>query len=139
MMLLDTSVVIPAVRGTGSDALQRLITALHSEDFVRARVTELELLQGARDEAEWTRLQTFLAAQEIIDPSASVWREAARIRFDLRRKGMTITSVLDCCIAQMALERDLILVHDDSDFEMIATVRPLKQQRLSGLEPFVAG
>ena len=139
MMLLDTSVVIPAVRREGASSLQRLIDALQGEDFAVSRVAEMELLQGARDETEWSRLQTFLAAQEFIDLSSTVWREAARIRFELRRKGMTISSVLDCCIAQSALERDLTLVHNDSDFETIATIRPLKQLRLRGLEPFLAG
>ena len=139
MMLLDTSVVIPAVRTKGASALQKLLDALQGEDFTLSRVTELELLQGARDEIEWSRLQTFLAAQEFIELSNAVWRDAARIRFELRRNGMTITSVLDCCIAQCALEHDLTLVHNDSDFETIATIRPLKQVRLPGLEPIVAG
>jgi predicted nucleic acid-binding protein len=139
MMLLDTSVVIPAVRREGASSLQRLIDALQGEDFAVSRVTEMELLQGARDEIEWSRLQTFLAAQEFVELSIAAWQEAARIRFELRRKGMTISSALDCCIAQSALERDLTLLHNDSDFEAIATIRPLKQLRLRGLEPVVAG
>lgn len=133
MILLDTSVLIPAVRGTGSEPLQRLVTALQGQDFAITRVTELELLQGARDEDEWSRLQTFLAAQEILDPGHTMWLEAARIRFELRRKGVTIASVLDCCIAQIAMARGLLLVHNDSDFEKITGIRPLKQQRLSAL------
>jgi hypothetical protein len=30
----------------------------------------------------------------------------------------------------MAMEQDLTLLHNDRDFETIATVRPLKQQRV---------
>ncbi len=52
--------------------------------------------------------------------------EAARINFDCRRKGMTVRSAVDCFIAQLVLEEDGILLHDDDDFEKIRSVRPLK-------------
>jgi predicted nucleic acid-binding protein len=38
---------------------------------------------------------------------------------------------MDCLIAQTALENDLVLLHDDSDFNRIAEVCPLAIYRLS--------
>ncbi len=130
MMLLDSSVVVPVTRGKGDDKLKRLVDAIGTEDFYLSRFTELELLQGARDGADWARLVGFLDAQEFIGLQDNGWRDAAAIYFELRRKGVTVGSVIDCCIAQTAMERGLILVHDDGDFEQILTVRPLKLLRV---------
>ena len=59
-----------------------------------------------------------------------VWDCAARIYFDLKQMGRTIRSTLDCCIAQLCLEHEAMLLHNDRDFDAIATVRPLKHLRL---------
>lgn len=48
------------------------------------------------------------------------------VLIDCRRKGLTIRSSIDCFIAQLVLEEDGILLHDDGDFESIRRVRPLK-------------
>ena len=134
MILLDTSVVIPVVRQKTTDAFERLLVALGAEDFALSRMTEMELMQGARDDAEWARLQKFVDVQDIVDLEPSGWRRAASTYFDLRRKGVTISSALDCCIAQVALDRDLTLIHNDGDYEMIARVRPLKERRFAPLD-----
>jgi hypothetical protein len=57
------------------------------------------------------------------------WQAAARIFYDLRRQGLTVRSPIDCCIAQASLENDLILIHNDRDFETIAQVRSLQHLR----------
>jgi len=51
---------------------------------------------------------------------------AAKIFFDLRRRGMTVGSSVDCLIAQTAIEHGLHLLHNDSDFDRIAQVSALK-------------
>lgn len=131
MMLLDTSVLVPLTRKrTRLVALAKLLAFLGGADFFISRFTELELLQGARDEAEWATIIKFLATEDLIDPSGTSWCEAARMRFELRRKGLTVHSALDCAIAQIALERNLTLIHNDADFETIATIRPLRHTRL---------
>ena len=87
-----------------------------------------EILQGAKDEKEWKLLDNYLAEQELLfasDPATS-YRNAARIYFDCRRKGLTIRSTIDCYIAQLVLEQDGTLLHNDGDFKSIQKVRPLK-------------
>ena len=126
MMLIDTTVLVDVLRdATGANA-RRLLTVLGSEDIAFARFTELEVLVGARDDAEWDSIRTYLASKSMLDPSEDSWSAAARIYFDLRRSGRTVRKTIDCCIAQLAMERDLTLLHNDRDFETIATARPLK-------------
>ena len=131
MMLLDTSVPVLVTRNRKRmTALTRLLAFIGGADFFVSCFTELELLQGARDEADWAAISTFLSGQDLVDPSISSWSRAARINFELKRKGLTVHSAIDCAIAQIALERNLTLLHNDRDFDTIATIRPLKHTRL---------
>ena len=107
-----------------------LSDALTGDDVTLSRFTELELLQGCRDEREWKLLRSYLDSQDYLDLSAFSWREAARVYFDLRRTGRTVRSPIDCCIAQLAMDHDILLLHRDGDFEVIAEIRPLRQLRL---------
>lgn len=97
------------------------------EEIALTRFVQLELLQGARDEREWGLLSEALETQEYLEPLPSTWSDAARIYFDLRRMGRTVRSPVDCCIAQIAMDRDAMLLHRDRDFVEIASIRPLRQ------------
>jgi len=103
---------------------------LEGDEPVLSRFHQLELLQGALDEREWGLLKEYLDAQDYIECSVITWADAARIYFDLRRRGKTVRSPIDCCIAQLAIEHDVLLLHRDRDFEAIANVRPLRQSWL---------
>jgi len=46
--------------------------------------------------------------------------------FRLRRKGVTVGSSVDCVIARIAMENNLFLLHDDSDYERISRHFPVK-------------
>lgn len=128
MIVVDTSVWVEVLR----DASKRSSVegALASDEPYLTRFTELELLVGARDEHEWRRLEEALASQLYVELGAGTWAAAARIFFDLRRLGRTVRSPVDCCIAQLTLEHEALLLHRDRDFETISTVRPLQQRFL---------
>jgi len=128
VILVDTSVWIELLRdGSKRAAFER---ALAGDDVALTRFTQMELLQGCRDEGDWRLLETHLEGQEYLPMSDGSWGLAARIYFDLRRVGKTVRSTIDCCIAQMAIENDVALLHQDRDFETIATVRSLRQRYL---------
>jgi predicted nucleic acid-binding protein len=129
--LVDTSVWIEVFRDSTGRKRRALAAAVQAEEVVLARFHQLELLQGCRDEREWASLHSYLEAQEYLELPDGSWGEAARIFFDLRRVGRTVRSPIDCCIAQVALDHDALLFHRDRDFETIATIRPLRQVRLS--------
>lgn len=52
------------------------------------------------------------------------YEAAARLLVRCRRKDVTIRSTVDCLIAQVAIEHELYLVHNDRDFDYIAKVIP---------------
>ena len=126
MLLIDTSVWILVFRDRSGTVKQALAELIADRAVVLTRFTQLELLQGCRDEREWITLQDYLQGQDYLEPTDQTWESAARIYFDLRRQGKTIRSSIDCCIAQLALDHQCVLVHCDRDFEAIKRVRSLQ-------------
>jgi predicted nucleic acid-binding protein len=130
VILVDTSVLVPFLRGRRETAATRLLAGALAEDVevFLAPIVVQEVLQGARDDREWRTLDAYLSSQSLVHPSdaLTVHRQAARIYYDCRRRGLTVRSTIDCFIAQLALDHDLALLHDDRDYEVIRRVRPLK-------------
>lgn len=129
MLLIDTPAWISVFRDRSDQVRQQLATLVANREVLLTRFTQLELLQGSLNEQEWTLLSTFLETQNYVELTPSSWQEAARIYYDLRHQGHTVRSPIDCCIAQVALERDLFLIHNDRDFETISQVRSLQNLR----------
>jgi predicted nucleic acid-binding protein len=127
MLLIDTSVWIKLFRAPDNDFKQTLIEVINGKDYYLSRFTQTELLQGARNEKEWTELNNYLSTQDYIDPGIQLWSHAARIYYELRRQGITVRNTIDCLIAASAIEHDLLLLHDDRDFEAIAYGTPLNE------------
>jgi predicted nucleic acid-binding protein len=127
MIAVDTSAAIDLLRQRNTALarnFERLIEAGEPLGFP-APVAQ-ELLQGARDEAEWRLLSRFVASQEILVPDIDTYRRAAKIYYDCRRGGLTVRSTVDCLVAQLALDRGGFLLADDRDYASIAMVRPLR-------------
>jgi predicted nucleic acid-binding protein len=129
MLLIDTSVWICVFRDRSGQVRQNLENWIADRDVLLTRFTQLELLQGSLNEREWTLLSTYLDTQDYIELTSHSWQAAARIYYDLRRQGLTVRSPVDCCIAQAALENNLLLIHNDRDFETIARVQSLQHFR----------
>lgn len=132
MIVVDTSVLVNFLKGNRTASAERLtrIEIDNTPYFIPAICCQ-ELLQGAKDENEWDLLFIHLSSQRLLYPR-DPWDThvgAARIYFDCRRIGITIRSTIDCLIAQMALDCEGSLLHDDEDFEMIKQVRDLKTVR----------
>jgi predicted nucleic acid-binding protein len=138
MLLIDTSLWVPIYRDTSGSVSRHVQSLIGSEEVVFCQFVRAELLQGCRDDREWSRSLEYLNNQSYLEMSLDGWTEAARIYFELRQHGLTVRGTLDCCIAVVALEHDLTLLHNDQDYEKVATVRPLKHKRIS-LEPFGHG
>ena len=125
MILVDTSVWIDILRDREGKAVESFRAVMGDKTYVLSRFTQLELLQGAKDEFEWKKLNSYLYTQYYLETSEDTWINAARIYYDLRRQGKTVTSPIDCCIAQLAIEHGVPLLHCDKDFLEIAGIRPL--------------
>ncbi len=123
MILVDTSVIIGYLKGRGGKKVLLLEEVLdRNVPYGISALTYQEVLQGAKDEAEWKTLQDYLSTQQIyyLEPVIDTYEKGAGLFFDLRRKGITLRSTIDILIVLTALEYDLTLLHDDRDFEMIA-------------------
>ena len=129
MILVDTSVLIDFFKGRKNNPCQKLELILNQGlPFGINSFIFQEVLQGAKSDKEYRTLKKYLESQRFYnlnDPVDS-FAKAARIYFDCQKRGVTIRSTIDCLIAQTALEHDLFLLHNDTDFDAMASVIRLK-------------
>ncbi len=126
MILVDTSVWIDIFRDRRKGELFRQRT--RGIDLVLCRFTQLELLQGARDDREWNLLSEYLGTQTYLEMDDDSWARATKLYFDLRRRAFTIRSTIDCCIAQIAMDHQIPLLHRDRDFQKISRLAALDEE-----------
>lgn len=130
MVLVDTSVLIDFFKGEDNEPCRKFHKVLESAiSFGITSQIFQEVLQGARSINEFKKLRRYLESQRFFHPKYIVesYTQAAKIYFDCRKKGITIRSTIDCLVAQITREHNLSLLHNDNDFEAMATVIPLKQ------------
>ena len=129
MILVDSSVLIDFLEGRENVPVDRLVEVLDRDiPFGVSPLTILEVLQGAATEKDFATLREYLGSQRIYSLAGGFdsYAGAAKIFFDLRKRGMSVRSSMDCLIAQTAIEHGLYLLHNDSDFDRIAKVSSLK-------------
>ena len=131
MILVDTSVWVEIFKDKTGNIVKAFQKTIGTDNYVMSRFNQLELLQGARNQKELELLEDYLSTQYFLEATHDTWPEAARIYYELRRRGFSINSPVDCCIAQVALEHGAILLHRDKDFEKISRLRPLQEKRLN--------
>ena len=127
MILVDTSVWIDLLRerDTARTAEFRNLLERGSSFGVTSAIYQ-EVLQGAASEQDFEQIASNLGSQRFYHPKdrKTSYEAAARLYFRCRRAGITIRSTIDCLIAQIAIEHELLLLHDDKDFARIADVTP---------------
>ena len=118
MVLVDTTVWIdffsPHPAGQLVKTLEKLIE--DREDICLCGVILTELLQGIRDDLEFRQTRDLLANLIFLPMDYAVYVRSAEIYRELRRKGITIRTPVDCMIAATAIEHDVALLHNDKDF-----------------------
>lgn len=131
MLLIDTSIWIEVLRDKSRVKATKLKKIIAVRDYYLPIFTKMELLQGCKNEIEWAKMSSYLASQNYLMPNYdSIWENSARLYFELRRKGITIRSNIDCAISILAIENNLTLYHCDRDFEAISKHTVLKQRKL---------
>jgi predicted nucleic acid-binding protein len=127
MYLVDTSVRIDFLRKPDNPPVARFLELTGRASHLG--LPELSIrrsCQGAETERDFERLRDHLSTQRFYHPHDPVtsYLGAAQLYFQCRRQGVTLRSTVDCLIAQVAIENELKLLHNDSDFERIASVVP---------------
>lgn len=121
MILVDTSVWVDFLRG--EDSSQRRVLHRLIEDEADISITEIiftEILQGIKNDREFQAIKDYLLEFPIYRPKGiETYLHAARIYRDCRKKGKTVRRTVDCIIAAICIESDLVLLHKDSDFDLI--------------------
>lgn len=124
---MDSSVWIGYLGGERTEVTERFAGMLDRGYPVGLTGVILqEVVQGISSEREFEQVSDYLGSQTFYHPQDPVesYREAARMYFDCRRAGITIRSAMDCLIARIAIEHDLLLLHDDRNFENMAKAIP---------------
>ena len=134
MVLVDTTVWINWLRNSQDSAVLSLDKLLEEGDAVLAPVILQEILQGAASAAALITLREQFEALPMLLPNAATYAEAGALYARCRWQGITPRSPHDCLIARLAIENKVPLLHDDRDFEYIASIEPslLAWRDLSG-------
>jgi predicted nucleic acid-binding protein len=121
-VIVDTSVWLEYINGTGSGADAALGAAIDTDDLlIVPEVVRMELLAGLTDEARVKKRRRFLDAFEIVPLEPLIdTEEAAAIHRRCRRAGETPRNLVDCLVAAVAIRRDEPVLHRDRDFDVIA-------------------
>ena len=127
MILVDTTVLIDFLKGI-DNSKAKLFEKVISQDYPYGLSphTYQELLQGTRDEVEYKKLKDYLSTQRIffLPENVETYEKAASMFFLLRRQGITVRSSIDVLIALTAIENDLLLLHNDKDYDAMAEKMP---------------
>lgn len=128
MTLVDTSVWIDFLNGADSSQRKTLHRLIEDEEDVA--ITEIiltEILQGIKQDKDYNVLKDYLLEFPLYKPKGTeTYLSAARIYRECRKKGKTVRKTVDCIIAAICMENDLILLHKDSDFDRITACAGLK-------------
>ena len=130
MILVDSSVLIDFLKGRKNISAKKLEEIIERNiPFGITSFIYQEILQGAKTLSEFNLLQEYLSTQVFYHPIDKIksYENSAKLFFNLRRKGITIRSTIDCLIVQIAKENNLFLLHNDKDFKQICNLAKVKE------------
>lgn len=120
-VLIDTSAWIDFLNGVSSPerrAVADLLSASH--DLCTCGVVVAEVFQGLRKDKGRTQLAELFRDLTFLEPEGiDFYFRAADLYRDLRRRGKTIRSTIDCLIMVLAEEHDCSVLARDRDMETI--------------------
>jgi len=104
----------------------------NNEDIALGDIIVTEVLQGIKDDKEYNEVKKSLLSFPIYSlKGIDSYITAAELYRKCRKKRITIRNTIDLFIAQIILENDLILLHNnDSDFRNIAKICEIKFYKL---------
>jgi len=130
MILVDTSVWIDFFNSYKSQESQTLLELIDQEmEIATCGVVAAEFMQGIRDRNTLKTLdKQFRDMQWLTPREPDTYLESAALFRELRNRGITIRSTIDCLIARLAYENNASLLSRARDLKMIidSGILPLK-------------
>ncbi len=133
MVLVDSSVMIDYLRGVEnvpSCSFQYVLD--NNIPFGINSFIYQEVLQGVKSDKDFVKVKKYLDTLRFygLKDHRESYAAAARIYYDCRKKGITLNSAIDFLVARTAIENNLFLLHNDTDFVKISRVVGLKTFKL---------
>ena len=125
MILVDTSVFIGYFKNMNGIPYDKMDHIIENEiPYGICNYVYQELLQGTKNKKDFNLLKEYLDTLPfyylLYDKQS--FENSALIYFHCRKNGITIKSTIDLLIAEIAIENDLFLLHNDADFTNISKV-----------------
>ena len=118
MILVDSSVWIDYFRGIQSPQTDRLYALLGNEPIATGDLVLAEVLQGFGSPQDFNQGKKLLTSLPIIElVGADIAIQAANNFRTLRTLGITVRKTIDTLIATSCIEKGLILLYSDKDFD----------------------
>ena len=131
MVIVDTTVWVDFFADRAEPHVAALEASIKQRDDVCiCGIILTEVLQGIRKEKDYKKTKDLLDKLIFLPMTHASFIKAAEIYRSLRRKGITIRKPVDCMIASVAIEYDVPVLHNDSDFDLIEKYRGLKSLKL---------
>jgi len=119
MILVDTSAWIEFLRDSASPVCERVEEVL-AYDIAVADPIRMEILAGARNEQHLIQLKRLLARGAVFHTRPIDYDQAAILYRQCRTNGESVRKLIDCLIAAVAIRNDAVILHQDTDFEVLA-------------------
>ena len=117
MIVVDSSVWIANLRNSDGEAARKLRAIDEEDQILVGDLILLEVLQGARDEAQAGRIERGMRQFKVVPMLNDVLAvRAARNYRMLRQRGITVRKTIDVIIGTFCVEYGHDLLHDDRDF-----------------------
>jgi len=122
MILIDTSVWIDFLidrNSSGAGVIESLVES--REDICICGVILTEILQGIRNDKEYNKTKSILSELVFLPMTQETFYSSANIYRTCRSHDITIRNSIDCMIATTCIQYDSALLHNDKDFDLIAS------------------
>jgi predicted nucleic acid-binding protein len=127
MILVDSSVWINYFNGKRSRQTDMLDHMLSSVPIIMGDLILTEVLQGFKSDKDYETAKHYLSELPFRQMGGyDVAIQSAQNYRQLRKVGITVRKTIDIIIATFCIIEGLPLLHDDRDFDPIASHFPLK-------------
>jgi predicted nucleic acid-binding protein len=127
MILVDTSVWIDFFKAqTTSQVILLEQSIKDNKDICICGVILSEVLQGIRNERQYKLTKSYFNSLIFLPMNYTTFIKSAEIYRYLRRNGVTIRKPIDCMIAAVSIQNNILLLHNDKDFGSIEKYSDLK-------------